>query len=298
LQFEEIADACLTIPYVACLLEDKFNIVLDVKLAQCARGMRTLEVARTARVAAGHVHCPVVHLMPSLTIDDFKPFSVTCELRYKSAFLIYDRTGQVLEDMRKAFTNITVAAASPPQTTFAAEEGSFTLELGACRFTSSRLDKNAETFAKHCTVFFDAVTNQLQVNVFTRIGLRYIARKEFKTLDEAKAALASMTLANLKPTKRFNSSESPTEVMFRWEDAQIGAFVRLRAETVEITSVATPELQDHVPKIDKKLHGLTLDIDYYTVAPVEREQWSSLEWVQQKHRIVKKEADSILQGGR
>jgi uncharacterized protein (TIGR04255 family) len=237
--------------------------------------------------------------MPTLTIDDFKPFSVTCELRYKSAYLIYDRTGQVLEDLRDKFTDISVSTAGPAQTAFMAEEGTFTLELGACRFTSSRFDnKNAETFAKHCAGFFDAVTNQLQINVFTRIGLRYIARKEFKTLDESKAALASMTLANLKPTKRFNSSESPTEIAFRWEDGQIGAYFRLRAETTEIKFPSAPELQDYVPKVDKKLYGLTLDIDYYTAAPVEREQWNALEWLQQKIRIVRKEADGILNGGK
>jgi uncharacterized protein (TIGR04255 family) len=247
----------------------------------------------------GKLYYPWFIFMPSLTIDDFKPFSVTCELRYKSAYLIYDRTGQVLEDLRNTFTDIAVSTAGPAQTAFMAEEGTFTLELGACRFTTSRFDnKNAETFAKHCAAFFDAVTNQLQINVFTRIGLRYIARKEFKTLDESKAALASMALVNLKPTKRFNSSDSPTEMFFRWEDAQIGAYVRLRAETTEIKFPSTPELQDYVPKVDKKLHGLTLDIDYYTVAPVEREQWNSLEWLQQKLRIVRKEADGILQGGR
>lgn len=235
--------------------------------------------------------------MARLTIDDFKPFSVTCELRYANAYLIYDRTGQVLEDLRKTFTNITVSAPSPALTAFVAEEGSFTLEVGTCRFTSNRYDKNAEGFAKHCTAYFDSVTELLQISVFTRVGLRYVARKEFKTLDESKEALASMTLANLKPTKRFNSSESPTEVMFRWEDTQIGAFVRLRAETTDIKLSSPPEFQDYIPKVEKKIHGLTLDIDYYTTAPVEREQLNYLEWVQQKLRIVRKEADSIL-GGR
>src|SRR5216683_4641879 len=130
--------------------------------------------------------------MPSpLTIDDFKPFSVTCELRYKNAYLIYDRTGQVLEELRESFTDINVSIAGPQQTAFVAEEGTFTLEIGACRFTSGRLDKNGETFAKHCKAFFDAVTDQLQISVFTRIGLRLILRKEFKTEDEPKAALAS-----------------------------------------------------------------------------------------------------------
>jgi len=235
--------------------------------------------------------------MPArLTIDDFKPFSVTCELRYKNAYLIFDCTGQVLEDLRDSFTDINVSNAGPQQTAFVSEEGSFTLQLGACRFTSVRYeDKNAEKFAKQCAAFFDVVANHLQINVFTRIGLRYMARKEFKSLDESKAALASMGLANLKPTKRFNSSDSPTEVLFRWEDAQIGAFLRLRAETVEIKFSAETELLEHVPKIDKKFHQLTLDIDYYTSAPVERDQWNSVEWLQQKLRIIRKEADVIVQ---
>jgi uncharacterized protein (TIGR04255 family) len=237
--------------------------------------------------------------MPTtLTIDDFRPFSVTCELRYKNAYLIYDRTGQILEVLRESLTDIAVSTAGPQQTAFVAEEGTFTLEIGACRFTSVRLERNAESFAKHSKAFFDAVTNRLQINVFTRIGLRYLARKECKTLDESKAALASLMLANLKPTKRFNSSDSPTEVMFRWEDEQVGAFVRLRAETVDIKFGVSPELQEHVPKVDKKISGLTIDIDYYTVAPVEREQWNPQEWLPQKLRIIRKEADGILQGAR
>jgi uncharacterized protein (TIGR04255 family) len=237
--------------------------------------------------------------MPSsLTIDDFKPFSVTCELRYENAYLIYDRTGQVIEDVRESFTDINVSTTSPQQTSWTTNEGTLTLELGACRFISTRPDKNAEAFAKYCKAFFDAVTHHLQIGVFTRIGLRYILRKEYKTVDEAKSALASMTLANLKPTKRFNSSDSPTEVLLRWEDSQIGAFVRLKAETVEIKATVPPELLDIVPKFEKKMNGLTLDIDYYTVAPVDREQWNSQEWVAQKLRIIRKEVDGIMEGGK
>jgi uncharacterized protein (TIGR04255 family) len=236
--------------------------------------------------------------MSALTIDDFKLFSLTCELRYANAFLIYDHTGQVLDDLRDSFTDITVSASAPQQTSWVTEEGTFVLELAACRFSSARGGQNAEGFPKHCNAFFVAVTNHLHINVFTRIGLRYIARKEFKTLDESKAALASLSLLNLEPTQRFKSSESPTEVLFRWEDSQIGAFVRLRAETADIKVAVAPEVREYVPKVEKKIHGLTLDIDYYTVAPVEREQWNALEWLPQKLRIIKKEADGILQGGR
>jgi uncharacterized protein (TIGR04255 family) len=236
--------------------------------------------------------------MARLTVDDFKPSSLTCELRYQNAYLIYDRTGQVLQSLRGTFADVIVSAASPPQTAFVAKEGWFTLEVGACRFTSAHFERNSEAFARYCKAFFDVVADQLEISVFTRIGLRYIARREFGTLDESRATLASMGLVGLKPAKRFNSSESPTEVVFRWEDAQVGAILRLRAETVEIKFAAPADLQDHVPPVDKQIPGLTLDIDYYTVAPVERVQWNALEWLQTKLRIIRKEADGVLRSGR
>jgi uncharacterized protein (TIGR04255 family) len=233
-----------------------------------------------------------------LTIDDFKTSSVTCEARYKNAYLIYDRTGQIVEDLREFFTDIIVSTASPPQTDFVSDEANFTLSVGTCRLTSTPPHSKAEAFAKHGKDFFGVVLDHLDVTVLTRIGLRYILRREFKTLEESKAALALMGLANLKPPKRFNSSDAPTEIIFRWEDADIGAMFRLRAETVEIKITnAPPELQDDAKKFEKKVHGLTLDVDYYTVAAVEREQWNPEEWLLEKVRIVRKEAEGILQGG-
>jgi len=235
--------------------------------------------------------------MCALTIDDFSPSQATCELRYKNAYLVFDRTGQIIQDLRESFTDIQPIIATPQQTAFTATEGHFQLELGACRFTGAQADTKLETFAKQCKTFFDAVTEHLQITVFTRIGFRYVLRKEYKTEAESRIALGSMQLANLKPDKRFNSSDSPTEVMFRWEDEQVGATVRLKADTTEIKVAAPVELRESALKLEKKIIGLTLDIDYYTVAPVEREQWDAQEWLPQKLRMMKKEADSIVQNG-
>lgn len=237
--------------------------------------------------------------MPSsLTIDDFKPVTVTCELRYENAYRAYDQTGQILEDLREGFTDIKVSLASPPQTDFTAEEGNFTLSIATSRLTASRHYAEPETFGKHCKNFFDVVGDRLGLTVFTRIGLRYILRRDYKTEDDAKAALASLGLANLSPPKRFNSSDSPTEIAFRWEDSQIGALVRLKAEKVEIKLAVPPELEDTLKPVDKKQTFLTFDVDYYTVAPVNRDQWNPEEWIPQKLRIIRKESDGILHGGK
>ena len=236
--------------------------------------------------------------MPShLTFDDFSPATLTCELRYKSSYLLFDRTGQILEELRGSFTDINTVIGTPQQTTFASAQGTVVLELGACRFTTGELEKGVESFARLSKSFFDAVTTQLEISSFARIGLRYILRKEFKNASDSKAALAAMNLPNLKSAKRFNISEGPAEILFRWEDTQIGASVRLKTETLEIKINAPPEFRAHLPIVDKKVAVLTLDTDYYTVASVDRDQWDAQEWVLQKIRIIRKEVDDILQGG-
>jgi hypothetical protein len=232
----------------------------------------------------------------SLSIDDFKPYSITCELRYKNAYLIFDRTGQIIEDMRRFIPEINISSASPQQTGFTSNEETFNLEVGACRLTRGQIDKGGENFAKHCKAFFDIVTDRLQIEVFTRIGLRYIAKMEFKSESEAKVAITGLQLSNLNPAKRFNISEM-SEILLRWEDSEIGAMFRLKAETTTINLTTAPELKQFLPIVEKKIIGLTLDIDYYTVAPVEREQLNFEEWLVQKIRVIKKEAEGILQGG-
>jgi uncharacterized protein (TIGR04255 family) len=237
-------------------------------------------------------------IMPApLNFDDFKVYNLTCEVRYENAYLIYDRTGHIVESLKGTFTNIQVASATPAQSSFTSSEGTCVVELGASRFTSPKPGRGAELFASHCKAFFGAVTSQLNVSIFTRIGFRYIGRREFKLLEDAKAAVAGLGLTTLKPTKRFNSSDGPTEIVFRWEDSEIGAFFRVRAEPYTFKLTAPLEYAEVFPETEKKILGVTLDIDYYTVAPVDRDQWEPEEWLLQRYRIMRKETDGILQGG-
>lgn len=236
--------------------------------------------------------------MPSaLTVDDFSLLRTVCEIRYNQAFLIYDRTGQIMSDVRGFFRNVAVASAAPNQSAFAADEGNFTVELDKSGFTSEKLDSSLETYGKWCKAFFGVVTRNLELKVFTRIGLRSFMRAEFKTIEESNAALASMKLPNLGNEKRFNISCDPTEVLFRWQDNQIGATIRLKSDTVGLELVVPREFTEKENSLKRSVTGLMLDIDYYTVAPVDAGQWDAMEWVPQKMRIIRKEIDAIVRRG-
>jgi hypothetical protein len=229
-----------------------------------------------------------------LSIADFKVTSATCELRYESAYLIYDRTGQVFHDVRGLYTDCRVINATPNQTLFQADEGSFALELSQCRFSTTTPDPSMEKFGTNCKRFFDSVAILLDIRVFTRVGLRLFFRKDFKDIDEAKAVLHSLRLVNLKAEERFGAASEPDEVLLRWEGSQVGAMLRLKAESGKIDLILPPELEAEKPEIHKSFNGLIVDVDYYTVAPVERSQYDASAWIPRSVRTMKKNIDTIF----
>jgi hypothetical protein len=219
-----------------------------------------------------------------------------CELRYDNAFLIFDRTGHIVHELKKSFTEVRPVSTSPAQTSFQSNEGGFVLELTQSRFTAEKPDPKLEGFAAHCKTYFDLVTDSLGIKIFTRVGMRLIFRKILDDRELARTALTAVKLFSLKPQKRFGASDLTDEVLVRWEGAEMGAFFRLKAETTKVDVYLPPELEADSSQLHKSINGLVLDVDYYTVAPVEREQWDPTAWIPQNARIIRKEADDLLRG--
>jgi hypothetical protein len=227
-----------------------------------------------------------------LSVADFKVKFAVCELRYENAYLLFDRTGQVCHEARALYTDCNVLSAAPNQTFFQAKEGAFALELAQCRFSTFTPDGAMEKFAAHCKGFFDSVARNLDVRAFTRVGLRMFFRKDFKDLAEAKAVLTSLKLVNLPSVERFGAASEPVEIFLRWESTELGAMLRFKAESGKIDIVLPPELKES--EVHTSYNGLVLDVDYYTVAPVERSQWDAGAWIPRSLRTIKKDIDAIL----
>ena len=229
-----------------------------------------------------------------ISVDDFKLISAVCELRYENAYLLFDRTGQICQEVKSHFTDCEVTSAAPNQTILKAKEGNLSVELKQCRVTSTSPDTSLETFAINCKNFFDSVSDNLMVKAFTRIGLRVVFRKDCSELEQAKTALNSLKLLNIPENERFGAASAPREMIFRWDGTQVGAMLRLVAETGKIDVIFPPELEMEKSEIHKSITGLLLDVDYYTVAPVERSQWDAAAWIPRSLRTIRKQSDAVL----
>jgi hypothetical protein len=229
-----------------------------------------------------------------VSIDDFKLISAVCELRYEEASLLFDRTGQICHEAKSHFTDCEVVSAIPNQTILKTKEGNLVVELKQCRVASTRPDTSLEAFAANCKRFFDSVSNNLMVKAFTRVGLRVVFRKVYPDLEQAKAALNLLKLLNVPEEERFGAASTPREMIFRWEGTQVGAMLRLVAEAGKIDVVFPPELEMEKSEIHKSITGLLLDVDYYTIAPVERSQWDAAAWIPRSLRTIKKQSNAVI----
>src|SRR5579864_750247 len=233
-------------------------------------------------------------MLLQISVDDFKLISASCELRYEEACLLFDRTGQICHEAKSNFTNCEVVSALPNQTILKAKEGNLFVELKQCRVTTTSPDSPLQAYADVCKKFFDSVTDNLQLKVFGRVGLRVVFRKRYDELAEAKAALNSLKLLSIPKTERFGAASEPREMIFRWEGTEVGAMLRLSAELGKIDVVLPPELEMEQSEIHKSTTGLLLDVDYYTVAPVEKSQWDAAAWIPRSLRTIKKQSDDVL----
>lgn len=230
-----------------------------------------------------------------LTISDFKLRQVICELRYPDAFLVFDRTGEIYHQLGKKFTNLHSDAASPVQTQMTADEGIAVVELNALRFSRNDPDSKLEKFSANSKILFDLAVDKLDLSVFTRIGLRQIFAKSYETASEPKAAVNALKVFGIGSEKRFGIDHpNVTEILIRWEDKQLGTILRLTAQSGRIDAQLPPDLGVAESSVHKDFHNLILDVDYYTLAAVERGQWDAATWIAQSARIVHKEVDRVL----
>ncbi len=228
-----------------------------------------------------------------LTVNDFSLIRAACELRYENAYLIYDRTGQIANALGKRFESFEVVTATPNQSAFRSTEGSLTLELAKAFITSDR--PQPETFAASCKKFFSVITDFLEVQVLTRIGFRQTYSSPRKDQRSAVEALNEIPVVGRIPTIG-RSPEPLAEITLRWEGENTGTTVRLLSQSGKMNLILPPEFTDDDRELKKEFSGLMLDVDYYTVAPVEVAQWDAVAWIPDAARSMRKQLNSLLEG--
>lgn len=225
-----------------------------------------------------------------LSAFSLETFSV--EIRYATALLLWDRAGVLWRSIQEKYPDIRMVTVEPSKTSFQTGKTAFVVELKSARINAVDPGKSSiDELPKVARDFFKLTIQHLEISLCERLGLRLVYFKEFKDREQAASAFHAMGLVKVPDGKRFDVDQPPInqQYVLRWESEKKGAVVQCRAETrktdwdppVESVRVWNP--------VHREQNGIAVDIDYYTVAPVEVGQLDMGEWSKHALHVISRD---------
>jgi hypothetical protein len=226
--------------------------------------------------------------LSDLSIADLSIAHSVCEVRYEMAYLIFDRTGAVCMECKERFPNLKLIQASPASTSFSDDSYSYWVEQTMSRVNVTKTAHDPKEFGERAKPFFEIALRQLEVSVFTRLGLRQVY---FKTFAEPHGARDAVMALNLQPgaaDTQFGIASPCQELVMTWESKQHGAMIHVVAVpgTNVLPVIDVRQIEEGYGKSYKSV--LNFDVDYFTTAPVLRSQFDAEEWIVQSSHVIKK----------
>lgn len=233
-----------------------------------------------------------------LDLSSFELENCTLEVRYPFALAIWDQSGQLWKAIQEKWPDIAPIAVDPRKVDFQTGKTRFTVEFEQARITVVEPEKSLEQFFKDSKEFVRLTTHHMQILTFKRVGFRLLYFKEFKDKIDAAKAFFSLGLIRLPEGKKFEIEEQPLNPNYalRWESEKKGVMLSCRVETRTVDITPPPEAARVMKPIHKETSGVVLDIDYYTVAPVEPGQIDAHEWMKHAMHVIARDSRYLFEG--
>jgi hypothetical protein len=238
------------------------------------------------------------HAKTPFDLSGFPLEQITLEIRYPLALTLWDHAGALWRAVQEKWPDFNLVTAEPAKTVFQAGKTAFVVEVKAARIISLDANKSMEEFSTIAREFFRLTALHLRVALYERLGLRLIHFKEYKDRAEAASAFHSLGLIKVPDKKKFEIEEPPVnpQYILRWESEKKGTLIQCRAETRKVDWDPPIESVLLFEPIHKEKNGIVLDIDYYTVAPVEIGQVDMGEWFRHGLHIISRDTRYLFEG--
>ena len=237
-------------------------------------------------------------IRPIKDLSDFRLFTSACECRYSNAYLLWDRAGAIWAEFSDAYPSIRMLKADPGQTIFRLEER-FEFNLRLDRFSVHSYGISAsDEFAAVVEKFASIATRQLQIESYSRIGMRPIFYRDYPDEATATAHLLALNLLRVPAQPSFGISGVPKNPRYivHWEDKSKGCMIHVYVQRREFEPEALPFAWEGPPLKRLESTVLAVDVDYYTVASATVGQVNLREWITQAMHVIRRDASQFLEG--
>lgn len=236
----------------------------------------------------------------AINFSELELESISFEVRFSSAFGLWDRAGLFAHSVQEAFPDLKLSQAEPGNISFnIGRSFGLTVNLDKAVISGFRVSKDVERFTSLVQTSLDALVETLGVAAFSRIGIRPVYVKRYPSKEAAGIAVATSGLIKITDKKVFNvdveGAHIQGEYVFRREGSSLGFMLHVFALGQKIEFAANIDVDPKdVPDVAFEKYGLAVDVDYYTTASSAVGSFRATDWINQALHTIARDARTVL----
>jgi hypothetical protein len=230
-----------------------------------------------------------------MDINQLTLSSLTFEVRYPHAYLLWDKPGQIWSSFIQQWPHGRYITAEPNRTAFRLENKTeITITLERAFIVTSHAEDKKNEFQQLCEFMLKQLNSVLKVDRFTRIGYRSVYSKQYKTIGEASEAFVSTGIARLPTGKHFGIEGKVVmpEISIGYEGDILGCRSIIKSQTTN--KIVNLPLGEDFNLGDLERHEFIFDVDYYTKVETLFGQFKFEEWTKQASHVIKRDSKIFL----
>jgi hypothetical protein len=233
-----------------------------------------------------------------LDISDFLLDTLSYELRFPQACILWDRAGKLADTIKADWPGLTLSEGTPARLTFKHEPTGHdaVIELEKAFLIFVRPSRNLKEIHASANRFFDAVLETLDIEQLTRIGTRFVFTKEYGSVEAATRAIVDLGLVKTPVRRLFGNEPTPDliDLGVRFQGDTTGVTIRMKSASAKVNFKPAQELALFgIEPVSKDRHVLSIDVDYYTVAKVSNTQFKASEFLQNALHLINRDISAF-----
>lgn len=225
-----------------------------------------------------------------ITLEDFEVERLIFEARFPNAYQLWDKAGELSDEFGKLWSPLVLTTAQPGNVSFKLGRTlSMSVELN--RASISLFYPGSKPEVKQLVAFFDLVRDYLRITVLQRLGLRILLFRTFDDQASSASALLDLGIISLPAEKVFGTDELPksAEIMINLEGKGLSTTLRMGTQTRKVNIELPPEVPARIQDAHETLHGISVDVDFFTPMEVQVGQLGLSDWIEQVMHVFKRD---------
>lgn len=228
-----------------------------------------------------------------MEFGDFQIETVTFEVRYDPALLLWDKAGAAWAEFVSQFPDLKSQTVNPSQVIFESRNVRAAVELQALRVSCRGANADRQVI-EIGQALIRSFCDRLGISAFTRVGFRDIRTRIFPTSEAAIGEISSLIPRPFQSTSISDAKPTSISLSFKHEGEASGLTTALKLDVREIKVTVPWEVKDRIAESFPKEHVMSLDSDYFTIGTTRRETLSVEDWIRQANRTIVRHWKGVL----